>query len=374
MNDYQVMPSLSDEDYAALKADIAERGVQVAVEYDEQGNILDGYHRVKACGELGVKNWPSVVRIGLTEEQKRTHARQLNLARRHLNREQRQRLIAAQLKETPQKSDRQIAAELQVSNSTVSEARKQLQDAGELCESHTSIGGDGKEYPRRVERQSRSAVYVDKPRDVERVAAAVAVAGDAIPDKRLELKRLERIAREQALEQHSATEKGAALPSDLFQTIVADPPWAYENEATRAAAEDHYPTMTIDELCAMPVAQRAAENAHLYLWVTNPMLEVAFRVVRAWGFEYKTLLTWVKPQMGLGNYFRGCTEHVMFAVRGSLPVQQHDLRNWFESPRLKHSEKPQVFFDLVETASPAPRLELFARRQRPGWHVWGNEV
>lgn len=151
---YQVMPDLSPEDYAELKADIAARGVQVAVEYDENGNILDGHHRVKACEELGIKDWPRVVRVGMTEEQKREHARKLNMARRQLTREQRQELIRQQLQETPERSDRQIAGALGVSNSTVSLARKDLIESGQVCDSNTSIGSDGKTYPRQVEHKS----------------------------------------------------------------------------------------------------------------------------------------------------------------------------------------------------------------------------
>ncbi|MDD3653103.1 MAG: ParB N-terminal domain-containing protein, partial [Desulfotomaculaceae bacterium] len=123
---YQVMPDLSAEEFAGLKADIAARGVQVPVEYDEAGNILDGHHRVRACRELGLADWPRVIRAGLSEEEKWTHARRLNLARRHLSREQKQDLIRAQLKATPGMSDRQIAAGLGVSDKTVGVQRKEL--------------------------------------------------------------------------------------------------------------------------------------------------------------------------------------------------------------------------------------------------------
>lgn len=165
----------------------------------------------------------------------------------------------------------------------------------------------------------------------------------------------------------------APLPDGAFRVVVADPPWQYENKATRGAAEDHYSTMTIEELCALDVVSRVGDDAHLYLWTTNGFLNEAFDVLNAWGFKYKTCLTWVKPQMGMGNYFRSSTEHVLFGVRGSLQTQDRGLMNWFEAPRGKHSAKPDSFYDLVEKASPGPYLELFARRRRLGWSGWGFE-
>lgn len=166
----------------------------------------------------------------------------------------------------------------------------------------------------------------------------------------------------------------APLPDGSFRVIVADPPWQYGNKATRGAAEDHYATMTIEELCDLDVEDRAADDAHLYLWVTNGFLAEGFDVLHAWGFTYKTCLTWVKPQMGMGNYFRSSTEHVLFGVRGKLKIQDRGLTNWFEAPRGKHSAKPDSFYDLVEKASPGPYLEMFARRRRLNWESWGAEA
>ena len=162
------------------------------------------------------------------------------------------------------------------------------------------------------------------------------------------------------------------LPEGAFRTIVADPPWQYGNKATRGAAEDHYSTMTVENICELEV--NAADDAHLYLWTTNGFLNESFDVVKAWGFTYKTCLTWVKPQIGLGNYFRSSTEHILFGVRGKLPIEDRTLRNWFEAPRGKHSAKPDSFYDLVEKASPGPYLEMFARRRRFGWESWGDEA
>lgn len=149
MNTYQVMPDLAPEDFSALKADIAERGVLVPVEYDEDGNILDGHHRVEACEQLGLSDWPRFVRKGLSEAEKRQHARQLNLARRHLNREQKRGLISEQLRETPEKSNRQVAYGLGVSHPTVANVRRELEESGDVEKLTTSIDTLGRQQPAR---------------------------------------------------------------------------------------------------------------------------------------------------------------------------------------------------------------------------------
>jgi len=187
------------------------------------------------------------------------------------------------------------------------------------------------------------------------------------------------------LEQQVRQVKAAALTRELvnpvpapdetptaFATIVIDPPWQYGNKATRGAAEDHYPTMTQDELIALELP--AEDDAHLYLWVTNNFLRDGLELCEAWGFAYKTMLTWVKPQMGMGNYFRSVTEHVLFGVRGSLPTLRNDRTNVISADRKRHSAKPEAFYDLVAEMSPGPYLEMFARQRRMGWHTWGNEA
>ena len=173
MADYQVMPELSPEEYAELKADIEQRGVMVPIEYDEQGNVLDGYHRLKICGELGIKDFPKVIRAGMTEAEKLTHARKLNIARRHLTSEQKRGLIREQLKSTPEQSDRQIAKALGVSHPTVAVQRFDMEESGELEKFTSSIGADGKERPRKpvsvfnpTKREERA---MKKPEVVERM-------------------------------------------------------------------------------------------------------------------------------------------------------------------------------------------------------------
>jgi N6-adenosine-specific RNA methylase IME4 len=159
-----------------------------------------------------------------------------------------------------------------------------------------------------------------------------------------------------------------------YRTIVADPPWRYASAATKADAEQHYDTMDLLDICALPVPDLAEDDAHLWLWGTNALLEQAYTVTRMWGFSPLTLVTWCKPGPGVGHYLRNNTEHVILASRGRAQVpSEKALSTWYVWPRQPHSQKPDAFFDLVEQISPAPRVELFARRHRFFWDVWGNE-
>ncbi len=167
--------------------------------------------------------------------------------------------------------------------------------------------------------------------------------------------------------------------SGKYRTIVADPPWQYGNEGGKAQpgrghARWHYETLSPEEMHAMPVADMAEDQAHLWLWGVNGLLDVTYGVARAWGFRPVSLLTWCKAQPGVGRYIRNNTEHVLLAVRGkAMDCSTPALKSWWEWPRTKHSAKPDAFYDLVEKVSPGPYLELFARRARFGWDYWGDE-
>lgn len=159
-----------------------------------------------------------------------------------------------------------------------------------------------------------------------------------------------------------------------YRAIVVDPPWRYASAATKADAGKFYATMTLDEIAALPVGDLAGDDAHLWLWTTNAFVEEAHVLARGWGFRVMTVVTWCKKQPGVGHYFRNNTEHVLFATRGKPMVpEDKPLATWFVWPRAAHSQKPEAFYDLVEQVSPEPRVELFARRNRLGWHTWGNE-
>ena len=161
-----------------------------------------------------------------------------------------------------------------------------------------------------------------------------------------------------------------------FSTIYADPPWEYANTAARGAAENHYQTLSLEKLCSLPIKELAATDCHLHLWVTNPLLPIAFEVIDAWGFSYRSCFVWVKPQMGMGNYWRVSHEFLLFAIRGRLPFLDNAQRSWALIKRRRHSEKPYAVREIIERVSPGPYLELFGRRELPNsqWTVFGNQV
>jgi len=176
-----------------------------------------------------------------------------------------------------------------------------------------------------------------------------------------------------------------------FRCVVADPPWALKVGDKRTQNGERgkwnkpeymdinplaYPTMTVDEIAAMPVSGVAAKDAHLFIWTINAYVEQTYAIARAWGFRPATLLTWCKAPMGLGlgGTFCNTAEFILFARRGTLKANSRVDRTWWGWPRGRHSEKPEAFQSIVESVSPGPWLELFARRARPGWTVWGNEV
>ncbi len=162
-----------------------------------------------------------------------------------------------------------------------------------------------------------------------------------------------------------------------FATIYADPPWRYHNETLELATANHYSTMTVEELCQLPVRNLAARDAYLHLWVTSAFLVGApERIFAAWDFRYSgSSFVLVKRKLGLGNYWRIGHEVLLTAIRGNPPrFRDHGLRSWLEVERTGRSFKPEAVRSLIEQASPGPYLELFGRRQVAGWTVWGDEV
>ena len=167
-----------------------------------------------------------------------------------------------------------------------------------------------------------------------------------------------------------------------YGCILADPPWALTMAGQRKRAKEGkkpealpYPTMTIAQICDMPVGQLATEDAHLWLWTTNQHLEDGFKVMRAWGFKYLAPVHWVKPT-GMGNWFVHRTQTMLFGYREKcrFPLARYRPNVFHSGDPKRHSEKPEAAYELVEAVSPGPRLELFARRKRNDWHTWGNEV
>lgn len=171
------------------------------------------------------------------------------------------------------------------------------------------------------------------------------------------------------------------FPNKKYQIIYADPPWPeYGGGKIKRGADKHYKLMCVKDIASLPITEIAAENSHLYLWVTNNYLPSGFQVMKKWGFTYKTTITWVKDRFGLGQYFRGQTEHCLFGVRGNIPYRIKDGkrqqgRTVINAPRLQHSKKPNEMRDMIlKVSGNLQRIELFAREKFDGWDAWGDEV
>ena len=173
-----------------------------------------------------------------------------------------------------------------------------------------------------------------------------------------------------------------------FRTILADPPWQFQNRTGKMAPEhkrlNRYPTMALGDIKSLPVSQIAEEKSHLYLWVPNALLPEGLEVMQAWGFQYKTNIVWEKIRKdggpdgrGVGFYFRNVTEILLFGIKGGSMRTLEPARtqvNLIRSQKREHSRKPDEMIDLIEACSPGPYLELFARGERDGWTLWGNQA
>lgn len=193
---------------------------------------------------------------------------------------------------------------------------------------------------------------------------------------------LSTIAREASIDLQLATQ------GTKFRTILADPPWQFQNRTGKIAPEHHrlnrYPTMDLSDICALPVQNCATETAHLYMWVPNALLPEGLRVMEAWGFTYKSNLVWHKVRKdggsdgrGVGFYFRNVTELILFGVRGRNARTLDPARsqvNMIQTRKREHSRKPDEQYELIEACSSGPYLELFARGGRAGWSAWGNQA
>ena len=173
-----------------------------------------------------------------------------------------------------------------------------------------------------------------------------------------------------------------------YRTLLADPPWRFTNRTGKVAPEHRrltrYGTMSTDEICELPISEMAEPTAHLYLWVPNALLPDGLRVMEAWGFQYKSNIVWHKVRKdggsdgrGVGFYFRNVTELLLFGVRGKNARTEAAGRsqvNYMSSRKREHSRKPDEQYELIESCSKGPYLELFARGTRPGWTYWGNQA
>lgn len=370
----------------ALKADVAEHGVREPIVVLGSA-ILDGRNRYMVARDLGLE-YP-VREFGEESsdgEDPLAFVISHNLHRRHLTESQRG-MVASKLAnmghggrrgqeanlplERPPVTNTSAAELLNVSERTVKTARKvrdqgapELSEAVERGEVSVSAAADVATLPK--EEQSEIVAKGEK----EILAAAKKIRANKATARREE--RLEKIAEISKGNEELGTET-------KYPVIYADPPWRYENPpigASSRSIENHYPTMTLEEICALPVGDLAAQDAMLYLWATAPKLAECFQVIDAWGFEYRTHMVWDKVSIGMGYHARNQHELLLICKRGQIPPPEAGTQpsSIYSEKRAEHSAKPHWFYEMIEGAYPGlPKIELFCRSPREGWAVWGNQ-
>lgn len=365
---FDLMPPLTLEENQILTNSIKEKGILVPVVIDESNNILDGHNRLRIAAELGLTDIVFDIRPGLTDDEKRDLAIRLNRDRRHLKPEQWQALKLRRNGKTLQA----IGEELGVDTSTA----KRLIDSAFASSAKaelpsTAVGKDGKQYPTKYKPRS---VFVRNNREAQQ-AIKIFEDVDDLPETAFTLADLKRERKRQDRQGRIEAVEAAELPLDKFHVIVVDPPWSYgrQSDPTHRSANP-YQQMTVMDICAMPVAGLAHENCILWLWTTNAYMREAYQVVDAWGFQVKTILTWVKDRMGTGDWLRGQTEHCLMAIKGRPVVNLTNQTTAINGPLREHSRKPDEFFELVNTLCPGKKAELFARTNRQGWTVYGDQL
>jgi N6-adenosine-specific RNA methylase IME4 len=370
-----VFPLIEGAEFDELVADIKANGLNQCIELYE-GKILDGRNRYRACLAAGVE--PLAVQY--RGDDPVGYVISANLRRRHLDESQRA-MVAAKLA-TLKLGDNQHSEGLPIGRGS------ELLNVGERS---VARAREVQEFgaPELVDAVERGAVSVSAAADiatqpieeqreiVARGERAILRAAQDIRARKAEIRRAERIERLAA-----TCNQNTPFPSDRrYAVLCADPPWHFEvyNEESgvERAAGNYYPTMSLDEICALPVLSLAAPDAILFMWTTAPHLQESFQVLAAWGFEYKTNAVWVKDKIGLGYFVRNQHELLLVATRGDMPSPSPANRppSVISAPRREHSRKPDEAYALIEAMYPAlPKLELFARQRRPGWDVWGNET
>lgn len=349
---------LPDDEMQSLSDDIKVNGLKEPI-WLYEGQILDGRNRYRACEMAGV------------EFQKRTYTGtapaafvlSLNLKRRHLTPSQKA-TVAVEVLPWFEKE----AKERQQQHSGTAPGKVK-----DTCGNNSASEGRARDHAAKA--IGLNPHYVSDAKDIK----------DRAPDQFEAIKRGEKTISEvkRELKKEEVTRRVATLPTDKFRVLYADPPWKYGSDFAKMegydsfAAAGHYPCMAIAELCAMPIGDIVESDAVLFLWVTSPLLDECWPVIKAWGFEYKTSFVWDKVKHNMGHYNSVRHEFLLVCTRGSCTP---DVKKLFDSVQVqtkkrKHSEKPESFRKIIDTIYPhGKRIELFARKKVKGWEAYGNEV
>lgn len=369
----ELFPEMTEVEFTELNNDIKARGLLVPILLAPDGSIADGKHRYRACLATGVT--PTFEKWAKTDEELLDHVIALNSKRRHMNESQRA-MVAAKLatmkqgrppkdgKETGKfagLSQDQAATQMGVGERSVRDARKVLEKGHEELKKAVERGqipvSGASKVSMLTETQQRAVV--------KRVLDGHARnAKDAMRQLKTE-------------KQIKEIEKSKTKPvKGEFAVVVVDPPWRFEKrrEDETQRGKVTYPDMSETEIASLKIP--GAKDSILFLWTTNAHLVTGEspRVVRAWGYEPKALLTWVKPKMGVGDWLRGQTEQCIVAVKGKYKLKSVPSSRLDAPTTKEHSQKPEAFYKLVEKCCPGSRCEMFARKERKGWKQVGAEL
>ncbi len=389
----ELLPRLEGADLAALVEDVRVHGLRTPIVTwtDTQTGeviLLDGRNRLEACRLAGLEPRFEAYQ----GDDPVAYVLSCNVARRHLTPSQRAMVAAAALPalqaeaKARQGTRTDLRANLRGSGKASEKAAALVQVSPRTVEAAAAVLRSGTPELAEAVRDGRAvvstAVEVARlPREEQRQMLASASEGAILAAAREIHARRTAERRTERLEKIARLAGTAAPLSALgrrYGVLLADPPWRYEQSPDDSRAIDrHYPTMPLEDICALPVADVATPDAILYLWATSPKLEEAMRVLAAWGFTYRTSLVWEKDRLGRGYWARIRHELLLVAVRGNPPCPPPAARpdSIIVAPVAGHSEKPVAVYGLIERAYPVlPKLELFARTARPGWDAWGNEA
>ena len=395
------IPPLKPDELARLEADITAHGILEPLHVAADGRtILDGHHRHRIALKLKLPTVP-VRRAVLGGRNEALYLFDCALNRRNLTGDQIAYLVVERVEE-----EERLAAVAKAARTKEQTLQKPRDEKGRIKPSlivapgPQSGGKSRKEKKRQPPTRDRVAKALGaSPKKVRHILAIKRDPdiGEKRREKLLEEVRTApedgtacRIVRELREEKREKKRQENAAAAKLtpdpvakgvkFTTILADPPWDWDDEGDvnqMGRAKPDYATIPIDRLMKMKVVEMADTDAHLYLWVTNRSLPKAFALLEAWGFRYVTMLTWPKPSPGMGNYFRGQTEHILFGVCGSLRLKHKNkstlLPKW-KRGKGGHSSKPVEIYKFIESCSPGPYLELFSRTKREGWTAWGADA
>jgi N6-adenosine-specific RNA methylase IME4/predicted XRE-type DNA-binding protein len=354
----KIIPPLSSDDFQRLKADIEKNGIRLPIIVSPKGKIIDGVHRYKIAKELGIKfeikeqDFEDEVMAGI----------QLNLARRHLSIEQKRELIA-KLRQMGW-SQEKVAETIGIAQSRVSDLSKNTSiiDFDNACIPDLR-------YKISKEHEEEIFKRYQQGETQEQLAADYGISQQRVSQI---------ITKHLSISQKNKVE--VPPPQGKYAVIYLDPPWPVGSivmEKWESPIEDKYPTMTLEEIEALPIPDLAMDNCALFMWTTHTFLPDALKIIEKWNFKYHCLITWDKGSGWTQFGFNRRTEFLIYAYKGQMIIDQYGeaIPTLISEPKTIHSKKPDSIREMIKNKTPEPRLEMFGRGKAPeGWKFWGLEA